>query len=213
MVLAMWTKLIPKEYGFYDLFNKHAAAGLDAAKMLVAAMEEWPNGEGRIRRIQELEHECDGIAHMTVDLLHRTFITPLDRDEITDLVSGLDDVVDLIDAGAQRLILFEIRCIPPKLLEIAKVLCRTQEHVVTLIGKLRFIRNVEPIREIIQEIHRLENEADGLHRAGLASLFHEPNADALNVIKLKEVFEIVETAVDRCEDIANVVDGISLEHA
>ena len=208
----MWDKLVPKEYGFYDLFNKHATAGLDAAKTLVIAAEEWPHSEGRVRRIEEIEHECDTLAHMSIDLLHRTFITPLDRDEIMALVSGLDDIVDLIDSAAQRMVMFEILSVPPKMTELARVLCRTQEQVVSLIGMLRGIKHVEPLREIFKEIHRLENEGDGLHRAGLVELFRTSSGDALTVIKLKEIYETIEAAIDRCEDVSNTVEGITLEH-
>ena len=121
---AMWDKLMPKEYGFFDLFDRHAAATLDAARTLVQVLEGWPESAGRVRRIEELEHECDSIAHMTIDLLHRTFITPMDRDEILALISKMDDVTDSIEAAAQRLGLFDIRTVPPKLVEMARVLNR-----------------------------------------------------------------------------------------
>lgn len=209
----MWDKLLPKEYGFFDLFNRHAAAALDAARVLVATLDEWPAAEGRVQRIIELEHECDNLTHMTVDLIHRTFITPLDRDEIVRLISTQDDVVDQIEAAAQRLILFDIRVIPTRLKELSRVLLRSMEQVVVIVGMTKNLKDQARLREILKEIHSLENEGDGLHRAGLAELFREYAGDPLTVIKLKEVYETIEDAVDQCEDIANIVEGISLEHA
>lgn len=209
----MWNKLVPKEYGFYDLFNRHAASTLDGARTMVAVAEEWPEAAGRVRRIEEIEHECDSITHMTIDLLHRTFITPIDRDEILRLVSTMDDVMDLIDSAARRLVMFEIKTMPPKLREMTKVLLRTMELVVQVVEKLRTIKDIDPMRAIFIEIHRLENEGDGLHRTALVDLFRECAQDPLLVIKLKEIYETVENAIDRCEDIANVCEGILLEHA
>lgn len=210
--MSIWEKLVPKEYGFYDFFARHSAALLDGARTFAQLMDEWPEGSGRLRRIEELEHECDTIAHMTLDLLHRTFITPLDREEIQHLVSRIDDVMDLIDGASRRLALFEVKAVPPKMRELSKVLLRGVERVDELVRMLRKLDDVERMRALIQEIHRLENEGDGLHRAGLAELFRESASDPLTVIKLKEIFEVIEAATDRCEDAADVIEGVLLEH-
>ena len=209
----MWDKLMGKEYGFFELFNRHATATLDGVRSLVTVAEEWPaEAAGRIRRVEELEHECDTITHMTIDLLHRTFITPLDRDEIVRLVSKMDDVMDSIERAAKRMLLFEVHSLPKKLIEMIRVLCRAQEQVELAVKMIRGFKQGEKLREVFKEIHRLENEGDGLHHAGLTQLFRENADDPLEVIKLKEIYETIEQAIDQCEDIANIVESIVLEH-
>ncbi|MEW6444144.1 MAG: DUF47 family protein [bacterium] len=208
----MFEKLIGTQYGFFDLLNRHAATTLDGARSFAGVAQEWPQIAGRVRRIEELEHECDSIAHMTIDLLHRTFITPLDRDEILGIISKMDDVMDSIERAAKRLVLFEVRSMPEKLKGMSQVLLRAQEQVVAAVKLLRKPKSVTELREIIKEIHRLENEGDGLNHAGLSELFRENANDPLNVIKLKEIYESVEQAIDQCEDIANIVERIVLEH-
>lgn len=208
----MFNKLMPKEIGFFDLFNNHATHSLDAGRTLVTLLSEWPASEGRIHRIEELEHECDSTAHMVIELLHRTFITPLDRDETMNLITTQDDVVDSIEAAAHRLAMFAIDRVPARLVELAKVLVRAQEKLVELVALLRSFKNFDRMQVIIIEVHRLENEADGLFRAGLAELFREHANDPMTVIKLKELYEIVEEATDQCEDVAEIIEGIALEH-
>ena len=208
----VWEKLTHRHYGLFDLLNRHAAATLDAAQNLVTIAKEWPEAAGRIRRVEELEHECDSIAHMTIDLLHRTFITPLDRDETVRLIVKMDDVIDSIERAAKRMLLFEIGPLPWKLQEMIRVVNRAQEQVAAVVGMIRGFKHTEKLREIIREIHRLENEGDGLHHAGLSELFRDYAGDPLTVIKLKEIYETIEQAIDQCEDIANIVERIVLEH-
>lgn len=209
----MWEKWIHREYGFFELFNRHAATTFDGARSLLTIAEQWPFEEaGRVRRVEELEHECDSIAHMTIDLLHRTFITPLDRDEIVALISALDDVMDSIERAAKRMHLFEVRVLPKKLIEMIRVLSRALEQVVSAVAMIRGFKHGEQLREVFKEIHRLENEGDGLHHAGLTQLFRENADDPLTVIKLKEIYETIEQAIDKCEDIAHIVERIVLEH-
>jgi predicted phosphate transport protein (TIGR00153 family) len=204
--------MVRREYGFFDLFNRHTATTLDGARCLVTIAEEWPEAAGRVRRVEELEHECDSITHMTIDLLHRTFITPLDRDEVIRLISKMDDVMDSIERAAKRMLLFEIEKLPKKLGEMIRVLCRAQEQVVAIVEMIHGFKHGGKLRELIKEIHRLENEGDGLHHAGLTQLFRENANDPLTVIKLKEIYETIEQGIDQCEDIANIVETIVLEH-
>ena len=208
----MFDKLLPKEIGFFDLFNRHAKLTLEASRTLVELLSRWPEGEALIARMVELEHDCDSTAHMVIDLLHRTFITPLDRDETMKLITKLDDITDSAEAAAQRLDLFAIEKVPPKLVDMAKVLVKSTELLVQLVSLLKDFKQVARMKELIIEVQRLENEADALHRAGLAELFRSHASDALTVIKLKEIYEIVEAATDQCEDVAEIIEGIALEH-
>jgi predicted phosphate transport protein (TIGR00153 family) len=205
-------KLWPQEYGFFDLFSRQARVVLDGAKCFNAILAEWPDVAGRARRLDELEHECDAIARMTIDLLRRTFITPLDREEIMSLTSNLDDVIDAMEAAARRMILFEIKELPKTLKEMAHVLEKAVGHVAVAVDLLKGMKEVGQLQETLKEIHYLENEGDGLLRAGLAEMFRQPNADPLNVIKLKDIYDTVERAIDQCQRVGNIIEGIILEH-
>jgi uncharacterized protein len=208
----LFRRFISKEIGFYDLFDNHAQTAMGAAHAIMEAMQNLEDNEERIKKIEELEHKCDSITHMTIDLLRRTFITPLDRDEILALITRMDDVVDFIEAAAHRLVLFEIKAVPQKMIRLCEVLIQTLAEVAAMVKILRKI-DVEQVQKHCMEINRLENEGDQLNRAGIAALFHEYKNDPLMVIKLKEVYEILEGAIDRCEDIANIAESIVLEHS
>lgn len=206
----MLKSLMPKQYGFFDLFERHAQTALEGTKVFAKAVEEWPNSADDLNRVAEIEHECDNIAHMTIDLLHRTFITPFDRDQILKMVSILDDIIDLVHAAAQRMRLFELKTITPELREMVGVLLESQERVNKMVCFLRNRDNENKAHEISKEIHSLENKGDRLFREGLASLFRS-DMNVITVIKLKEIYETVEEGIDSCEDATNMIDGILLE--
>ena len=208
----MWQKLLGNQYGFFDLFNRHGAATREAAKALLVICDVFPEIAGQVDRIEELEHECDSITHMTVDLLHRSFITPLDRDEILKLISKMDDVMDSIDRAAKTMLFFELESLPNKLKEQIRVLNRAQEQVITAVKMIQGFKYGDQLREMIKEIHSLENEGDGLHHAAIIELFRQNANNPLLVIKLKEIYETVEEAIDECEDIADIIENILLEH-
>lgn len=208
----MFKQLVSNDLGFYDLFEKHVEMVQEAGQLLYAAVQNLKDKQGKVDRILEIEHECDSIAHLTIELLHRTFITPLDGDEIHLLISRLDDIMDRIDSAAHRLILFEINEVPQNLTEISDVLVQTIEQVKKLVKLVRTVNKSSKYKEYCVEIHRLENEGDRLHREGIASLFRNYKNDPLMVIKLKEIYEMIEVAIDTCEDVANIVETILMEH-
>ena len=211
----MWRKIfggMRSRYGFYELFNRHAATTMEAAKCLQAICEEFPNIETKVRRVEELEHESDSLVHMTADLLHRTFITPLDRDEILDLISKMDDVMDSIDRAAKTMLFFDVQAVPQKLKELVMSLNRTWEKVIAAVGLISEFKNSENLRQILKDIHSLENEGDQIQHAGIIALFRENKDTPLEVIKLKAIYETVEEAIDACEDIADIIENIVLEH-
>lgn len=208
----MLQRLMPKNYGFFDLFERHAktvTSGIDAFRSFVDA---WPGSKSQIERIKEIEHECDSIVHMSVDLLHRTFITPIDREQILQLVSNLDDIIDLTEAAAQRMVLFNVESVTPQLKDMAKVLYDSASYVQKSVELLRDMDKAGKSQEIFKKIHQLENEGDRLLREGLAELFSS-DKNVMCVIKLKEIYETVEAAIDACEHAANIIDGILLEHS
>ena len=183
----------------------------EAIATLHEALKDIASAPAKTSQVKELENQCDTLVHMTVDLLRKTFITPFDREEIRTLISTLDDIVDYTEAAAHRLVLFEVKEIPPEMLQLCGVLARAQAQVKLVVAQLRVMKKGERLSTICKEINRLENEGDQLQRAGISALFKN-ETDAITVIKLKEMYEVMENAIDTCEDVANVVEGIIIEH-
>ena len=208
----MLEKLFPKEVGFFDLMEKHAVETLNGARTFQSMLQEMPEISGKVKRIEEIEHECDSIVHMTEELLHKTFITPIDRDDIHLLVYNLDNVMDSVNTCAERIQLFEIRDVFKESSELAKVLCAAMEEVKKGVFLLRNVRKTGPeILKACVEVHRLENEGDGLFQHGIARLF-KADSDPLYVMKWKDILETMEKSIDRCEDIADTLNGIVIEN-
>jgi len=205
-------KLRGDQYGFFDLFERHAETTREAAANLVKVCNDLTNAAIPIAKVEELEHSCDSMVHMVVDLLHKSFITPLDRDEILELISKLDDVMDLIDHACKTMQLYVVKVLPPKLKEMVDILAKAQERVCEAVKMLRTFKNTDQLRAILKEIHSFENEGDSCNHAGISALFRENESNPLYVIKIKAIFETVEEAIDKCEDIADAVESIVLEH-
>ncbi|MBN1336592.1 MAG: DUF47 domain-containing protein [Deltaproteobacteria bacterium] len=208
----MFRALLPRETSFFDFFEHHAQVTVEGARELLALATETGPIEPRARRIKEIEHENDVITHQCVDALHRTFITPIDRHDIHRLISRMDDVIDLVDGAADRMRLYELTPIRPEVKEFAEILVQATQLVEKAVHGLRNMKGEAAIKAACIEINRLENDGDALFRRAVLALFRETN-DAIFVIKWKEVFVDLEAATDRCEDVANLVEGILLEHA
>jgi predicted phosphate transport protein (TIGR00153 family) len=166
----------------------------------------------RAARIKEIEHETDVITHACVERLHKTFITPFDRDDIHRLITRMDDVMDYIDSAAIAVMLYELTDMTPPVRELADVLVRSTESVAVAVSGLKNVKQSKAILDACIEVNRLENEGDEILRGALAELFRGAK-DPLLVLKWKEVYEALENATDRCEDVANVIEGVVLEHA
>ena len=208
----MFGRLLPKEGRFFDLFNAHAAQIVRAATELRALMENFDDREQHARMIDEAEHAADRITAETIRLLHKTFITPIDRDQMHQLVTAMDDICDLIQDTTESLTLYDIRRITPetgKLAEIAQKCCERVKDVVALLNDER---GPEVLLKTCEEIDRLESEADRLFRSALSRLFREEQ-DVREVIKMKAIYELLEAVTDRCEDVANLAEGIALENS
>jgi predicted phosphate transport protein (TIGR00153 family) len=204
--------LLPKDTSFFDLFDQLAGKVLDAARKLEEMLERWDNIEVRVREMKDLEHECDAITHRTLDKLNLTFITPLEREDIHELTSKLDDIVDHIDSTASRLFIYGVKKPTDEAKLLAQVLTRTCIEVQKAVAGLRNLKDPELLSRTSVEINRLENESDDILRLALKRLFEQKNGDVLEVIKLKEIYEKLESAVDRCEDVANVIQAVVLRH-
>ena len=204
--------LLPRDTSFFDLFDQLSAKVLDAARALVEMLEKWDRLEVRVREMKDLEHECDAITHRTFDKLNMTFITPLEREDIHELASRLDDIVDHIDSTASRLVIYGVKKPTDEAKLLAQVLTRTCIEVQKAVAGLRNLKDPALLSRTSVEINRLENESDDILRLALRRLFERQNGDVLEVIKLKEIYEKLESAVDRCEDVANVIQAVVLRH-
>lgn len=212
----MFGKLMPREGEFFELFNAHATEivkGGEALVSLMAALIESPDTAAKhAEDIDVFEHRADKITHDTVALIHTTFVTPFDRDEIHGLISGLDDILDLIQDVAECLNLYDIREVTEEAASLADLCLQCCQRVQAAVNLLHSMDNGDAILEICRQIDGLESDADRVMRMAMSKLFrNEP--DVRQVIKLKAVYELLETVTDRCEDVANIIEGIVLENS
>ena len=202
-----------KDEASLGAFIAHAAQSVEAAELLIDMLEHPERKERIALDISEREATGDRLTHETMKRLHETWITSLDRDDIHALISRLDDVLDFIEAVAERLVLFEIREVRPGSIEMARLLLKTCERVHRAMMALPTLsRNTKELLDICIEINRLENETDAIYRREMAALFKAGN-DPLLVMKWRDILDNIEDATDRCEDVANIVEGIVLEYA
>ena len=204
-------RLIPKEQLFYDDFERAAGIILTAAGLLVDATEHFEKLNETAKQLERLEHDGDQVLHDIMARLNRTFITPIDREDIHQLASRLDDVLDLIEEVSERFILYKVQTITPQARQLAKVIQQQAQEIHKVMPKLRDMRH-ERIMEHCIEINRLENTGDQLLREAFAALF-DGQPDPLIVIKWRELYELMELATDKCEDVANTIEGIVLKNA
>jgi predicted phosphate transport protein (TIGR00153 family) len=204
--------LLPREGKFFDFFNQHADLAALAAIELQALLADLTQLERRSGIIKKHEKQADQITHQTVQLLHRTFVTPLDRDEIHELITGMDDILDLMEDVATCLFLYDVKTVPLDAQKLGEICVACTVKVKEAVAKLETMDNADAILKICGEIDRLESEADYVFRTALAKLFRE-EPDVRQLIKLKEVYQLLELITDKCEDVANVIEGIVLENA
>lgn len=197
---------------FYDRIDRIARNVLEGAKSLEAFVNGIPSDEAKLKELEDTEHTGDRLTHDTIELLNKTFITPLDREDIHALITSMDDVLDYIYGSADRMVLYKIHHVSGDLKALVRVLVRAVEQVCEVAVHLREMKNSRMILEKCVKISRLENEADEAHRLAVANLFAEEK-DAVQIIKLKEILDHMEICTDRCEDVANVIEGIVLKNA
>jgi len=202
--------LIPREPKFFDLFERNVQTVATAAKELANLFDNYTNVPEKVAHLTELEHECDYVTHQIMEQLHRTFVTPLDREDIQLLTERLDDVMDFMEDAGNAMLLYRIEQPTSRSREFAGILVAITEELVTAVPLLRNRSKIKRILEHCVEINRLENEADVILRHALAELFD--GTEITEVIKWREIYEHLETAVDKGEDVANVLEGIVLKH-
>jgi hypothetical protein len=206
--------LMPREARFFALFNQHAElveAGGKATLELVRGYADTVRRATLIEQIGDIERRADKITYETVQLLHATFITPFDRNDIHRLISSMDDILDLIQDSAESMHLFDIQTLPPESLRMAELLDACCGKVREAVGLLSSMDNAPRALALAQEIDAHESEADAVMRSGISKLFRE-EADVRQLIKHKNVYEYLENAIDKCQDVANVIEAVVVEN-
>jgi uncharacterized protein len=204
--------LLPKEGKFFKLFEESAQNAVDVAQKLKELLYNWDNVEDKVAGITDLEHKGDNITHQIATELHRTFVTPFDREDITALAQALDDVVDFIHSSADFMLLYHVEQPTSRAKELADVIVEITAEVQKAVGQLKKHLDQRQILKHCVEINRMENVADRIFRSGLAELFAN-STDTLLLIKWREIYEHMETVTDRCEDVANVLEGVAVKYS
>ena len=214
----LFGKLMPRDGNFFEMFNQHANRIVEAAhafSKLVANYNDVEKREAFNREVDNAERAADRITQEVNRALHKTFITPIDRDQIHQLINTMDDVADLIQDSAETMALYDVRHMTDdivRLTDLSVKCCERLKDAVALIGKVRDAATAEAALKTCEEIDRLESDADRVMRSAMSRLFRE-EADVRELIKLKAVYELLETITDKCEDVANLIEGIVLENS
>lgn len=204
-------RFIPKEEKFFDLFEELVAQIEVGGALFLELVSAGTYEESRIARLKEIEHEADIITHRTYSKMHTTFLTPLDREDIYNLINKMDSILDMMEATAARLKLYKVKEPAPALIEQAQILNQGIGMIKTMIHALRDMKNAPQILQTCVEINTVENAGDVVQRTAMAQLF-ENEPDVRELIKWKEIHERIEEAIDSCEDVANIVEGIVLKN-
>ena len=203
--------LIPKEEKFFQLFKQMTENTIEGAKALKDMLDNFDDPATSQRRIKDIEHNGDSLTHEIIQKLNKTFVTPFDREDIYALSGALDDILDLIDASAQRIIMYNVESIPHEAKSLGFIIlqsCQAVDKAVAMLGK----KTNDQIFEACVDINALENEADRVSREAISRLFDEEK-DPIQLIKWKEIFETLEKATDKCEDAANILESVVVKNA
>ena len=208
----MLSKLLPREVEFFRFFRESAEALAQSCRNFVDLAREPQGKRSLVETIAVSENRGDEITHTTMKMLHETFITPLDREDIHSLISGIDDIHDSVHAAAQRIKLFDVKTLPVELIGIAEIMVRMADVLQKMMGRLQSLKHPEALLEEARSLHRMESEADHLLRQGVARMFREED-DIKTLLMNKEIMELIERATDCCADVGSIVEGVVLEYA
>lgn len=213
--MRLLSLLMPRERRFFDLFDAHVGFVVEGSTVLADLLRGFDDAgrrDERIARIQQLERQADQVTRDTVALLHKTFVTPLDRDDIHRLISRMDDVLDMIEDAAEALVLYDIQQLTPEACELADLLRECCRNMQQAVGLLSNMDEATRVLALCHEIDSLESRADRVMRAAVSRLFRE-EADVRQLIKLETIYQLLESATDQCENVANIIEGVVLENA
>ncbi len=211
-------KLLPREGNFFELFDQHAAYIVEGARAFMAMIERYGDLDERERQaaaVDDAEHKADRVTAEVNRLLHKTFITPLDREQIHSLINAMDDILDLLQDTTETMSLYDVRRMTDETLQLGQLsarCCERVQHAVSLLPKLKDASTVEAAVKTCEEIDHLESDADRVMRSAMSKLFRD-EPDVRELIKLKAIYEMLEQVTDRCEDVANLIEGIVLENS
>jgi uncharacterized protein len=208
----MLGRLMPREGRFFDLFNEHAELVAQGSRELAALLTKGDDVQRRAYNIETIEKRADKITQTTIELLHKTFITPLDRDDIHKLITKMDDILDLVEDTSQSIFLYDVQVITAEARRLADICVACGEKVQQAVGLLANMDDAQAIMKVCDDIDRLESEADHVMRDAMAKLFRD-EPDVRQLIKLRTVYELLEGVTDTCEDVANIIEGIVLENS
>jgi len=209
MGLKEW--IIPQDKHFFNMLENESKNVLDGSNAFLDMLKNYENIKEKQQKIKDIEHQGDDFVHEIFEELNKTFITPIDHEDISALASAFDDVLDYIDGTATRLVLYEIKKPEENMIKLAEVLLKQTTELNTALGGLRNIKNPKEIEKRCIEVNRLENVADDIYKTSVAELFRRK--DAIEIMKLKEVYERLEFATDKCEDAANVISDIVVKNS
>ena len=202
--------LLPKEEQYFDLLEKATTYLVQGAKALEDLASDYTNIDGKVNHLQGMEHACDEVCHNTLEKLNKTFITPIDREDIHELVLRLDDVLDMTTAAAQQMVSFKVTAPRKPVIQIASIIRQQTEILHSAVVRLRNPKNYESIQNECIEIHRLENDADDILKHVIEELFSN-ETNAIELLRWKGIYETLESVTDRAEDVANVIQGITVK--
>lgn len=206
----MFERLMPREGRFFQYFDEHAEQIVLGAEQLVALMQNVGELDERKRNIENIEHRADKITAATMDMLHHTFITPIDRDEIHQLIGRMDDILDLMEDVSQCMFLYDIQSVTAEAVQLAELCLTSAQKVRLAVSEIKDMKHSKHILELCKDIDRLEGDSDRVMRAAMAKLFRE-QTNAMEVLKMKEIYQLLESVTDRCQDVANIIEGIVVE--
>lgn len=201
---------LPRETNFYDLFEQHIAIVVLCTQELLASVTSGHEFVERARQIKDLEHQADAVTHQCIEELHKTFITPFQRDDIYRLISKMDDIIDLTEDTAAHIVIYKIQEMTFEIQELARVLVKASQELQKVVAQLRLGHDREKMKELFLDISHLENAADLIYLKAIGRLFDDFH-DTRLVIKWKEIYDNIENAIDSCKDAANIIEGVILE--
>ena len=208
----MLGRLMPREGKFFDLFNAHAERIVEGSRELAVMIGTFSELDAHAQRIDAVERAADKLTHECITLLHKTFITPFDREQIHQLITAMDDILDLMQDVAETIVLYDIRKVTAESRQLAEICQMCCERVRAAVSLLKNVKEAEAILKTCQEIDRLESDADRVMRSAMSKLFRD-EPDVKQLIKMRTMYELLESITDRCEDVANVIEGIVLENS
>lgn len=205
-------KITPKEEKFFDLFIANAETSYRSAVLLKEFMDDFTNTEAKYAGIKEMEHDGDNQLHGIFEQLNKSFITPIDREDIHAIAKAMDDITDFIEQTASRFLMYNVNAIPAEAKEVASMIVDCTKEVVDLMIEMKSMKKSTKLIDKIIEINRIEEQGDAAYRSTIKTLFNN-GTPALEVIKWKDIYENLENVLDACEDVANIVEGVVMKHA